>query len=438
MVIISTQKHQTATVSSKMSEYHNKAHLKRLQNGVNINRHLQPAQRQNKISNLPQFRQALAHEHPNLPRDNIKLSPNMPPTPPPSPEMSKYERILKIGQGTFGEVYKVKSKYDNQILAMKSIKYKERAEGLPINLVREIKILKQTDNKNIIKLVDVFQHFNNIHLVLEFCHHDLAGILSNQRISFKPSEIKSLMKQLMNALFYIHFHNVIHRDLKPANILITKSGVLKLTDFGLARQVGSKYQSKPNSLTTRVVTLWYRAPELLLGDRSYSTAIDLWSVGCIMAEMWTRHAIMKGESEVKQLEICENWCGNICPQSWPGVEKLELFQKLNFSKGDQKRKVKERLRAVVKDSAALELIDNLLSLDPKNRIDADNALNHDYFWSDPMPCEDLKEKFEKISDSHFEFLDEARRKREEFEMRKLLESKKKNGVNYNGYFDRVY
>ncbi|KAH8031330.1 hypothetical protein HPB51_016222 [Rhipicephalus microplus] len=166
------------------------------------------------------------------------------------------------------------------------------------------------------------------YLVFDFCEHDLAGLLSNINVKFSLGEIKKIL----------------HRDMKAANILITKAGVLKLADFGLARAFSLSKTGQPNRYTNRVVTLWYRPPELLLGERNYGPPVDMWGAGCIMAEMWTRSPIMQGNTEQHQISLISQLCGSLTPDVWPGVEKLELYAKLNLPKG-QKRKVKERLKA---------------------------------------------------------------------------------------------
>nr|CAI5826988.1 unnamed protein product [Callosobruchus analis] len=123
--------------------------------------------------------------------------------------------------------------------------------------------------------------------------------------------------------------------MKAANVLITKNGVLKLADFGLARA----FSTNKNGFTNRVVTLWYRPPELLLGERNYGPPVDLWGAGCIMAEMWTRSPIMQGNSEQQQLTLISQLCGSITPKVWPGVENLELYKKMDLPQ-NQKRKVR--------------------------------------------------------------------------------------------------
>ena len=249
---------------------------------------------------------------------------------------------------------------------------------------------------------------STFYLIFEFCEHDLAGLLSNANVKFSLGEIKKVMHQLLNGLFYIHSSKILHRDMKAANILITKNGVLKLADFGLARAFSlPSAKDKSKLLTNRVVTLWYRPPELLLGERLYGPPIDLWGAGCIMAEMWTRTPIMQGKTEQHQIQLISQLCGSITKDKWPDVEKLDLYDKMELPQG-QKRKVKERLRPYVQDMHGLDLLDKLLALDPKERMDSDMALNHDFFWLDPPPCE-LQEMLSQHTTSMFEYLTPARR-----------------------------
>ncbi|XP_073334460.1 cyclin-dependent kinase 9-like [Pagrus major] len=155
----------------------------------------------------------------------------------------------------------------------------------------------------------------SIYLVFDFCEHDLAGLLSNANVKFTLAEIKKVMQMLLNGLYYIHRNKILHRDMKAANVLITRDGVLKLADFGLARAFSLAKNSQGNRYTNRVVTLWYRPPELLLGERDYGPPIDLWGGGCIMAEMWTRSPIMQGNTEQHQLTLISQLCGSITAES---------------------------------------------------------------------------------------------------------------------------
>lgn len=325
-------------------------------------------------------------------------------------EVSKYEKLAKIGQGTFGEVFKARHRTTRKVVALKKVLMENEKEGFPITALREIKILQLLKHENVVNLIEICRTkasaFNRckstFYLVFDFCEHDLAGLLSNVNVKFSLGEIKMVMKQLLNGLYFIHSNKILHRDMKAANILITKNGILKLADFGLARAFSMSKNGQPNRYTNRVVTLWYRPPELLLGERNYGPPVDMWGAGCIMAEMWTRSPIMQGSTEQQQLTLISQLCGCINPDTFPGVDKLDLYTKLELPKG-QKRKVKERLKAYVKDQYALDLLDKLLTLDPAKRIDSDNALNHDFFWSDPLPCP-LTKMLSPHTQSMFEYL----------------------------------
>lgn len=315
------------------------------------------------------------------------------------------------------EVFKAKHRQTGKKVALKKVLMENEKEGFPITALREIKILQLLKHENVVNLIEICRtkatQFNrykgSIYLVFDFCEHDLAGLLSNANVKFTLAEIKKVMQMLLNGLYYIHRNKILHRDMKAANVLITRDGVLKLADFGLARAFSLAKNSQGNRYTNRVVTLWYRPPELLLGERDYGPPIDLWGAGCIMAEMWTRSPIMQGNTEQHQLTLISQLCGSITAEVWPGVDKkYELYQKMELPKG-QKRKVKDRLKAYVKDPYALDLIDKLLVLDPAQRIDSDDALNHDFFWSDPMPS-DLKNMLSTHNTSMFEYLAPPRRR----------------------------
>merc|ERR1719188_1352062 len=326
-------------------------------------------------------------------------------------EVSKYEKLAKIGQGTFGEVFKARDKQNrSKIVALKKVLMDNEKEGFPITALREIRILQLLNHENIVNLIEICRskasqfnrHKSTFYLVFDFCEHDLAGLLSNFNVKFSLGEIKSVMKQLLNGLYYIHSNKIIHRDMKAANVLITRQGGLKLADFGLARAITINKGNQPNRYTNRVVTFWYRPPELLLGERNYGPPVDLWGAGCIMAEMWTRSPIMQGNTEQHQLTLIAQLCGTITEEVWPGVENLELYSKLEVPK-NQRRRVKERLRPYVKDQFACDLIDKLLFLDPSKRTDSHSALDHDFFWSDPMPVS-LDKMLSQHTQSMFEFL----------------------------------
>jgi cyclin-dependent kinase 9 len=188
---------------------------------------------------------------------------------------------------------------------LKKVLTENEKEGFPITALREIKILQVLKHENIVHLIEICtskanastKYKSHFYLVFEFCEHDLAGLLSNPTVKFSLGEQKKIMHQLLNGLYYIHKNFILHRDMKTANILVTKEGKLKLADFGLARAIEQpKADNQATRYTNRVVTLWYRPPELLLGERCYGKAIDMWGAGCIMAELWTRDPLLKGNN----------------------------------------------------------------------------------------------------------------------------------------------
>ncbi|KAF5305615.1 hypothetical protein FQR65_LT07695 [Abscondita terminalis] len=358
-------------------------------------------------------------------------------------DSAKYEKVAKIGQGTFGEVFKAKEKANSKkLVAMKKVLMENEKEGFPITALREIRILQRLKHENVVSLIEICHKracqqnkcLSTFYLVFEFCEHDLAGLLSNINVKFNLGEIKKVMQQLLNGLYYIHSNKILHRDMKAANVLITKNGVLKLADFGLARAFSANKNGQPNRFTNRVVTLWYRPPELLLGERNYGPPVDLWGAGCIMAEMWTRSPIMQGNTEQQQLTLISQLCGSITPAVWPGVEHLELYKQMELPQ-QQKRKVKDRLKPYLKDAYACDLLDKLLVLDPSKRADADTALNHDFFWTDPMPC-DLGKMLAQHSQSMFEFLAPPRRSRTHHTMANQRPTT--SAIQDGGYQDRVF
>ena len=213
--------------------------------------------------------------------------------------LSDYVKIEKIGEGTYGVVYKGKNKITNQLVALKKIRLENDEEGVPSTAIREISLLRELQHPNIVALLDVLMQENKLYLVFEFLSMDLKKYmesLPNNKL-LEPQLVKSYLHQICQGIMYCHQRRTMHRDLKPQNLLIDKNGVIKLADFGLARAFGIPIRV----YTHEVVTLWYRAPEVLLGAQRYSCAIDIWSIGCIFSEMATRRPLFHGDSEIDQL-----------------------------------------------------------------------------------------------------------------------------------------
>ncbi|CUT98909.1 cyclin dependent kinase 9 [Echinococcus multilocularis] len=285
-----------------------------------------------------------------------------------------YEKITKVGQGTFGEVFKVQHKTTKEVFALKLSSY---------CTTRGDYFANATARKYRSSPWHLSQAQYEFYLLFEFCDHDLAGLLS-QKVDINLSVKKGIAKQLLTGIKFLHDNNVLHRDLKASNILIDRSGHLKIADFGLARVTVTPWrQDKRPQYTAMVVTLWYRPPEILLMDRNYGKPVDLWGVGCIIAELWTRCPLMQGENEVNQLKLIINLCGSITPAVWPGVEHLESYKKTKLPM-DARRTLRDRLASIPIPSA-VDLIDRLLVCNPSRRLTAEQALAHEFFQEDPPP-----------------------------------------------------
>lgn len=301
--------------------------------------------------------------------------------------VDEFERLNKIDEGTYGVVYRARDKKTGEIVALKKVKMEKEREGFPLTSLREINILLSFHHPSIVdvKEVVVGSNLDSIFMVMEYMEHDLKGLMETMKQPFSQSEVKCLMLQLLEGIKYLHDNWVLHRDLKTSNLLLNNRGELKICDFGLARQYGSPL--KP--YTHLVVTLWYRAPELLLGSKQYSTAIDMWSLGCIMAELLSKEPLFNGKSEFDQLDKIFKTLGTPNEKIWPGFSKLPGV-KVNFIK-HQYNLLRKKFPATsftgspVLSDAGFDLLNSLLTYDPDKRITAEAALNHDWFREVPLP-----------------------------------------------------
>ncbi|XP_044494052.1 cyclin-dependent kinase G-2-like isoform X2 [Mangifera indica] len=243
--------------------------------------------------------------------------------------VDQFERLNKIDEGTYGVVYRAKDKKTGEIVALKKVKMEKEREGFPLTSLREINVLLSFHHSSVVdvKEVVVGSNLDSIFMVMEYMEHDLKGLMEAMKQPFSQSEVKCLMLQLLEGVKSLHDNWVLHRDLKTSNLLLNNRGELKICDFGLARQYGSPL--KP--YTHLVVTLWYRAPELLLGAKQYSTAIDMWSLGCIMAELLSKEPLFNGKTEFDQLDKIFRILGTPNEKIWPGFSKLPGV-KVNFVK----------------------------------------------------------------------------------------------------------
>jgi cyclin-dependent kinase 1 len=287
--------------------------------------------------------------------------------------LSDYVKIEKIGEGTYGVVYKGKNKITNQLVALKKIRLENDEEGVPSTAIREISLLRELKHPNIVKLMDVLMQENKLYLVFEFLSMDLKKYMEtipgNKLLD--PQLVKSYLFQITQGILFCHQRRTMHRDLKPQNLLIDKNGVIKLADFGLARAFGIPIRV----YTHEVVTLWYRAPEVLLGAPRYSCAIDIWSIGCIFSEMATRRPLFHGDSEIDQLFKIFRILSTPTEENWPGVSDLPDY-KTSFPmwRGNN---LKDSCKVL--DANGLDLLQKMLVYMPAERIGAVKILKHPYF-----------------------------------------------------------
>jgi len=291
-------------------------------------------------------------------------------------DLSDYRRLEKVGEGTYGVVYKAEdTSCNNRLVALKKIRLEAEDEGVPSTAIREISLLKEMRDPNIVSLFNiVHSDAQKLYLVFEFLDLDLKKYMESipRTESLGSDIIKKFMLQLIKGTRYCHAHRILHRDLKPQNLLIDKEGNLKLADFGLARAFGVPLRT----YTHEVVTLWYRAPEILLGTRQYSTGVDMWSIGAIFAEMVNRRALFPGDSEIDEIFKIFRVMGTPNESVWPGVTSLPDF-KTTFPQWQPKPL--ESIAPAL-DPEGLDLLGRLITYDPVERLSAKRAVNHPYFF----------------------------------------------------------
>lgn len=346
--------------------------------------------------------------------------------------LQDYEILTQLGKGTFGEVFKARQKATGKLVALKKFIVHDRREGFPITSFREITIMRRLRNIHVLQIIDMIHERPNsagnppplrgtippargtpaakssqgfFYTVMPYISSDLNGLLHNPHIKLTIPQIKCIMKQTLEAVDYIHSRHLLHRDIKTANILLDYFGTVKLADFGLARSYEGTPPENPNrdpggghqDYTGLVVTRWYRAPELLLGVKNYTTAIDMWGMGCVFGELYHREPILQGKSDADQAVCIFQMVGSPTEQTWP------KYQALNHNKVDLSGNFPSQLEArffKLMGDDALQLLAGLLALDPYKRYNARRALAAPYFTAEPVACraEDLP-KFEESHES---------------------------------------
>ncbi|EYC26725.1 hypothetical protein Y032_0010g935 [Ancylostoma ceylanicum] len=235
-----------------------------------------------------------------------------------------YVKLDKIGEGTYGVVYKAEHKETRQLVAIKKIRLEFEDEGIPATALREISMLRELDHPNIVKLIGISIQESRLYLIFEFVMMDLRKFLDllPEESHVPPSIVKRIAFQTCQAICFMHQRRIIHRDLKPQNLLVDENGVVKVADFGLSRSINVPIRV----YTHEVVTLWYRAPEILLGANRYAAAIDVWAIGCILSEIVKKKPLFRGDSEIDQLFQIFRLLGTPTEKEWRGVTSLPQFK----------------------------------------------------------------------------------------------------------------
>ncbi|WVZ74997.1 hypothetical protein U9M48_023105 [Paspalum notatum var. saurae] len=294
-----------------------------------------------------------------------------------------FERLDKIGQGTYSNVYKARDLQSGKIVALKRVRFVNMDPESVRFMAREIHVLRRlADHPNVIKLEGIVTSrlSHSLYLVFEYMEHDLAGLaaLSGQR--FTEPQVKCFMAQILEGLRHCHARGVLHRDIKGSNLLVDGNGVVRIADFGLATFFDP---GKAQPMTSRVVTLWYRPPELLLGATEYGIAVDLWSAGCILAELLAGKPIMPGQTEIEQLHKIFKLCGSPSEDYWAKAKlpDVTLFK--------PQRPYRRKIAETFKDFSptALALLDTLLAIEPSARGTAASALDSEFFRTKPLACD---------------------------------------------------
>lgn len=313
-----------------------------------------------------------------------------------------------VGQGMYGTVYRAVCKRSERTVALKRVGVcgKEN-DQFPMTTIREIRNLRHLRHSNIVELLDICVGENggrsDVYLVLEYCPHDLSGLMVFRGKRMKTEEIKCIMCQLLDGLDFCHYQRVIHRDLKPSNVLVDSDGTVKLCDFGLSRSL----EGKPN-YSTNVITLWYRPPELLLGAKMYDESVDVWSAGCILGELLFHSPLFPKSSEVDMLHcICQRQ-GLWSKERWPNsLQALSLWEKCiapalrkrtaeeNSQEGDLFPCIRKRYGLLCEN-----LLTKMLAMDPEQRCKCSEAQKHNWFVAEPRPCPVEQLKLANVTSCH--------------------------------------
>ena len=294
---------------------------------------------------------------------------------------SNYTKAQKLGEGTYGAVFRAINNTTNEEVALKLVRMDQEDDGIPATSLREISILQSTGHNNIIHLEEIICEEGRVTMVFEFMQKDLGKYLSSLKKPMGFELIRSYSFQLLCGVYYLHKNGIIHRDIKPINLLINRSGMLKIGDFGCARICHRPFAS----FDAFDGILWYYAPETLLHEYPYDLAIDIWSCGCVIAEMAKREPLFKGDSQIDQINQIISLLGMPTNDSWP--EFFNYISKDFPFPNNCKNRLDEIFQGM--DPLLIDLISKLLEMNPRKRLTAEEAVHHPFFDTIPEPLKEL-------------------------------------------------
>ncbi|XP_074492889.1 cyclin-dependent kinase-like 5 isoform X2 [Sebastes fasciatus] len=288
--------------------------------------------------------------------------------------MNKFEVLGIVGEGAYGVVLKCRHKDTNEIVAIKKFKDSEENEEVKETTLRELKMLRTLKQENIVELKEAFRRRGKLYLVFEYVEKNMLELLEELPNGVPTDKARSYIHQLIRAIHWCHKHDIVHRDIKPENLLISSDDVLKLCDFGFARNLS---EGTDANYTEYVATRWYRSPELLLGA-PYGKAVDMWSVGCILGELSDGQPLFPGESEIDQLFTIQKVLGPLPPEQMKLFYNNPRFHGLRFPAVNHPQTLERRYLGII-GGALLDLLKNLLLLNPTERFLTEQSLNHQAF-----------------------------------------------------------
>uniref|UniRef100_A0ACB8FIB9 Cyclin-dependent kinase-like 5 n=1 Tax=Sphaerodactylus townsendi TaxID=933632 RepID=A0ACB8FIB9_9SAUR len=305
--------------------------------------------------------------------------------------MNKFEILGVVGEGAYGVVLKCRHKETHEIVAIKKFKDSEENEEVKETTLRELKMLRTLKQENIVELKEAFRRRGKLYLVFEYVEKNMLELLEEMPNGVPPEKVKSYIYQLIKAIHWCHKNDIVHRDIKPENLLISHNDILKLCDFGFARNLS---EGSNANYTEYVATRWYRSPELLLGA-PYGKSVDMWSVGCILGELSDGQPLFPGESEIDQLFTIQKVLGPLPAEQMKLFYSNPRFHGLRFPAVTHPQSLERRYLGIL-SGVILDLMKNLLKLDPGDRYVTEQCLNHPTFQTqrllDRSPSRSTKRK----------------------------------------------